>query len=295
MHIEYFNYFYLVAKEKSISKVANEVHISQPALSQQISKLEEHIGYTLLNRSNKGVELTRQGQIVYKYVENIFRTLQTMDAELKNDENSTREIKIEAAWPLVGSVLPNIIFELKHKYVNYRFEMISNSYDNIATDVKNNIFNIGIAYSLIDDPLLKSFHIADDKLVMIAKSDYDIPDVISCRDLYNYPLLILKDRLNVKDSISSCINCSSCMKNLNIIYESDGVNSIKLLTLKGNGVSFLPYLSVYKEIEDKQLKMIEVEGIDHYYPITLIYKKESYDSFTQKFIDDFLGMLKEIL
>ena len=71
MNIEYLRFFYEVASVKSISKVANNSHISQPALSQQIHKLEDNLGYKLLDRSNKGVQLTEAGKIVEKYAKNI--------------------------------------------------------------------------------------------------------------------------------------------------------------------------------------------------------------------------------
>ena len=74
MHIQYLDYFYKVAIAGNISKVANSEHISQSALSQQISKLEDNLGYKLLERSNKGVELTDKGMIVLKYTDNILRT-----------------------------------------------------------------------------------------------------------------------------------------------------------------------------------------------------------------------------
>ena len=67
MRISSLRYFYEVAQLKSISKISNNLHISQPALSHQISKLEKYLGVKLLERSNTGVELTTKGQVMYKY------------------------------------------------------------------------------------------------------------------------------------------------------------------------------------------------------------------------------------
>ena len=88
MHIEYFDYFYKVAKLKSISKVAKNIHISQSALSQQIQKLEDSLGYKLLERSNKGVELTEMGEIVLKYSENIIKVYENMMEELDKGKSN---------------------------------------------------------------------------------------------------------------------------------------------------------------------------------------------------------------
>lgn len=89
MHIETYELFYKVCLSKSITKVANESHISQSALSQQIQKLENSLGFQLLIRSNKGVELTKKGEIVLKYAENLVRTHQKMLQEL--NEPSSEE------------------------------------------------------------------------------------------------------------------------------------------------------------------------------------------------------------
>ena len=64
-------YFYEVAELKSISKVSNNLHISQPALSHQLSSLEKQLGVTILERSNRGVKLTEQGKI-YIYCNHLY-------------------------------------------------------------------------------------------------------------------------------------------------------------------------------------------------------------------------------
>ena len=68
MHIDSLNYFYQVANSKSISTVAKNSHISQSALSQQIAKLENKLNVKLFTRTNKGVSLTPEGEILFKYL-----------------------------------------------------------------------------------------------------------------------------------------------------------------------------------------------------------------------------------
>ena len=73
MRISSLMYFYEVAELKSISKVSNNLHISQPALSHQLSSLEKQLGVTIFERSNKGVELTDKGKILYNYSKEILK------------------------------------------------------------------------------------------------------------------------------------------------------------------------------------------------------------------------------
>ena len=111
MHIESLGYFYLVGKTKSISKVAAEVHLSQSALSQQIQKLENSLGCELLTRSNRGVELTSDGEIVFKYAGYIINTYDKMQQDLGSHDNNV--IKIEATYPVATYALPCTLYRMK--------------------------------------------------------------------------------------------------------------------------------------------------------------------------------------
>lgn len=68
-NLEYFKVFYYTAKLGSVTGAANELSISQPAVSQSLKALERSLGTALFQRASKGVRLTREGQLLYSYVE----------------------------------------------------------------------------------------------------------------------------------------------------------------------------------------------------------------------------------
>jgi DNA-binding transcriptional LysR family regulator len=78
MNMQMLENFLIVAKEKSFSKAAETLYVSQPALSKQIKKLEESLGFSLFLRSSSGIKLTKKGEDFYQDVEPIYRTLQSM-------------------------------------------------------------------------------------------------------------------------------------------------------------------------------------------------------------------------
>ncbi|MEG1002905.1 MAG: LysR family transcriptional regulator, partial [Clostridium sp.] len=94
MQIDSLKYFYEVAELKSISKVANNSHISQPALSHQLSKLEKELGAKLFERSNRGVELTSQGEILYNYAKEIILSHNNLVEEINANSLNKSEIGI---------------------------------------------------------------------------------------------------------------------------------------------------------------------------------------------------------
>ncbi|MGL4873174.1 MAG: LysR family transcriptional regulator, partial [Clostridium sp.] len=94
MNIESLKYFHDIVELKSISKVAKNSHISQPALSHQLFKLENEFNSKLLERSNKGVEITNKGQIVYEYSKRILEMYRELEQELNKNEREKKELKV---------------------------------------------------------------------------------------------------------------------------------------------------------------------------------------------------------
>ncbi|MEE0418930.1 MAG: LysR family transcriptional regulator [Lachnospiraceae bacterium] len=82
-HLSQYKIFYTVAKEGNISRAADALFISQPAISKAIRRLEEALGVTLFLRSSRGVQLTEEGQLLYTHAESAFRALDAAEEQLR--------------------------------------------------------------------------------------------------------------------------------------------------------------------------------------------------------------------
>lgn len=291
MHLECFAYFYNVAMAKSISKVALNSHISQSALSQQIQKLEESLGHKLLIRSNKGVELTEMGTIVFKYSDNIVRTYNKMIEEIGNYEDNTQNLQIEACWPLALYALPCTLYEMKNRFKKHNYILKSNSASAIEQNIVNNISDIGFIYGKPKDETIVSLEIGYDDIVLVAPYTMNIGDEISINELYEHPLIMLEDNLRIKRYIRThLMNIGYKFEELNVLFNMDTAEAVKSALSQGVGMSFLPYISVKKEIYRKQLKIIKIKEISISYPIYLVYKKDYNQSET---LADFVNSFKK--
>ena len=82
-HLSQYKIFYEVARCGNISRAAKELYISQPAISKAISKLEESLGIKLFSRNSRGVQLTREGAILFQHVNTAFDSIGRGERELK--------------------------------------------------------------------------------------------------------------------------------------------------------------------------------------------------------------------
>jgi DNA-binding transcriptional LysR family regulator len=268
-------YFKEVASEKSISKVAKKSHISQSALSQLIQKLEEDFGYKLLNRSNKGVELTIMGEIVLKYSINIIRNYETMVEELETTVKQFNKIRINGSWTLVTYSLPCVIYKIKKKYPNHRYELIASSREETITDVQNDLCDLGIIYGNISKEYnLFSYPIGKEKIVLIAPAKYNIPSKIILEDLTKYDMIMCNSNNHISKNLTKELkNINRKLDELNIIFNVPTDGAVKLAVSNGYGLGFVPYESIKHELYEKTVKVIEIENISLDNDIYLISKK----------------------
>ena len=104
--LELYKFFYAVAKNKNMTKASEELHISQPAISQSIKKLEEQLGGTLFLRSNKGMELTEEGKMFFDYVKGALELINNAENEFTAFKDLSKgEIKIGCSTTLTKLIL----------------------------------------------------------------------------------------------------------------------------------------------------------------------------------------------
>lgn len=122
MYLPYLNYFRSVAKYESMTKAASHLHISQPALSQTIIKLEDELGVRLFSRSKGKLSLTVAGKLYYDCVERAFSEL----------EKGTRQLQAFRVPPresiVVISTFPHLLCEIVNRYSTLGTELTINPF-----------------------------------------------------------------------------------------------------------------------------------------------------------------------
>lgn len=122
---KYKDYIYEVYKERSISKAAANLYISQPSLSAKIIKLESELGMPIFDRSTSPIRLTEFGKIYIKAVETVRETERSVESFI-SDSNMLRtgELTVGASNVFAAYTLPPIIAEFKNKYPDVKINLI---------------------------------------------------------------------------------------------------------------------------------------------------------------------------
>ena len=137
VNLELYRIFYVVAKHKHMTRASEELHISQPAISQSIKKLEDELGGTLFLRSNKGMELTEEGKMFYDYVKGALELINNAENEFTSYKDLSKgEIKIGCSTTLTKLVLLESIKKFHQDYPNINIEIKNDLTSNLIQDLK---------------------------------------------------------------------------------------------------------------------------------------------------------------
>ena len=117
INLEYYKIFYYVGKMKSITLAAEELAVSQPAVSQAIRNLEEALGSPLFVRTSKGVRFTTEGEVLYSFVQRGYEYIQQGERKFKEMlELETGEIRIGASDMTLQFYLLEVLEKFHRRY-----------------------------------------------------------------------------------------------------------------------------------------------------------------------------------
>lgn len=295
MDIKLLEYFIKISEEKNISKVADSYYISQPALSLQIKKLEELYGHKLFERNIKGVELTDAGKILLNYANNILQLYRQSFEELNRLHSSRHSLRVDANLTLATYALPCMIFHIKslEKFKNYYIDLTFSTVNTVENNILDGISDLGYVHNPKFHNDLVHYELGKDPMVLVAASSFDIPDKLTLDKLKSYKLIEAFDKFQERVPLEKSLKkYGQSLKDFNTAMTLHSTESVKTALFKGFGVSFLPYSSVKKEIQEGLLKEISLVDFQESDPIYLVYLKEKTNNPTLSLLIDYLKQVK---
>ena len=289
INFELYKVFYEVANSKSISKGAEKLMISQPAVTQSIKTLEYELGGKLFIRTPKGVILTSEGQELYKYIKegmNYFINGTNKFMSLKKLDNGV--LNIGSTTTISENYLIRYLEKFHDLYPNIKINITNDLTDNLLKDLRNGNLDIVIMaipkYNIKD---LNINYITDLNDIFVGSNRYKNNKNNNLNDLLKEDILIQKNPSVTRTNFDNYIKENNLICNPRMEVVSH--NLLVKLVENNFGIGL-----VTKEyIKDKLNKtLFEIKIIDKIPKRKLGYaiKKDTYPSFTA---NKFIELLKE--
>lgn len=295
MHIDNLKYFYDIATTKNISFVAKKSHISQSALSQQLIKLEDKLDTKLLERSNKGVNLTPEGEIALKYTKTILTSYTRMLEELNAYKNNKKTVNIYSLSYVKNFILPGFIGDFKKNFKNYKINLSSIETPFNEESLNSSSFDIIISSEKFLREDIVCQKLFDDEFVAIASPKFNIKDEYSIEEILTLPIIIVNNNTNiskyVEDKLSS-FNSNS--DSLNVLFTTDSPLTALNALIVNEAISFAPKTVAQLYAKDHNLKEVKISNFTLSYSMYLLVNRSFYMD-EKVFIDTLKKKIKGFL
>lgn len=205
VNLELYKIFYHVVKAGSISKASQELYISQPAVSQSIKKLESRIGGQLFTRAPKGIVLTPEGEVLFKYIEqgyNMFLLAEKKFQEAINLDTGT--IRIGASDMTLKYFLLPHLEEFHQRYAKVKIKVTNMPSPQTIEALKTGAIDFGVvSLPLAADDSLEVNPVMEIQDCFVANEQFQelAGREVSIHELVNYPLIMLERKTATRQYI----------------------------------------------------------------------------------------------
>lgn len=258
ININHFYLFYRVAEQQHFTRAAEELFISQPAVSKQVKELERELGLTLFEaNTHRKVQLTAVGQTLFEYAARIFGLVGEVE-QVISDIKGLRQgrLTIGATTTIGIYMLPTLLGQFKAAYELIELFLDIRNNEQIQQKVINHQLELGLVEGFVSAEELVAVEWRKDELVLIASPDHKLNTLSKIRpltlvDALNYPLILREEGSGTRDVLEKGLKDRP--EKWHLSMELGSTEAIKRAVAAGLGISFISNAAIELEVEMARL------------------------------------------
>ena len=255
--------FHAVLRSGSVSRAAEQLMISQPAVSKQLKELERSLGTALFDRLPKGMRPTPAGELLGEYASRIFSTAIEAGQALDELRGLRRGKLIVGASTTIGVyLLPEVFVAFRRKFPDVQLELeIANS-DVILKRLEDGAIQLGLTEGVIASGSVQTSAFATDRLVAIAPCDHPLSRKrsIDAKTLCREPFIVRETGSGTKSVVERALIARGL--SIQPAMSLGSTEAIKRAVAGGVGVAIVSELSIRLELEARRLVKLRVSDLE---------------------------------
>lgn len=270
--------FRTVAAEASFRRAAERLHLSQPAVSQQVHALEEELKTTLFDRRNGRVRLTDAGAVLLGYAHKGARLAEEAMAALERSRGQTvGELRLGASMTVTQYVLPRLLGPFLRQHPGVKVSIRSANTERIVEALSSGEISLAMIEGPVSAREVFRQRILEDRMVLIAGRRSAWPELgpeklpIPARALTQVPLLLRERGSGSRRVVELALRKAGLrLRDLRIAMEMDSIVAMVSAVEEGLGAAFVSEWSIRKEVKLGTVRVVPVEDLEIRRDFTLI-------------------------
>ncbi len=290
MDVVKFRAFYTVARLKNISKAAEKLYYTQPAVSAQIRELENSYGTRLFRRVGQRLELTEAGAELFPYAERLLEMFeQSVNVVHDAVDSSSRLVRIGASSMPGIHLVPSMIADYRAEHATNSFSLqiaSANRVEQLLVAGEVDVAILGRSARVSKKPHFSEVLLTRDPLVAVVSHEHDYSGrkTLEIADLSDQPLILPSRDLLTRKAVEERLRALNLV--FNLVFEVGNTEAIKRMVMHNLGMTILCASMVRTEASCGWLEAIPVSGLNLHRNVCLAYRSQEGGSpALQQFID----------
>ncbi|MGG6311998.1 LysR family transcriptional regulator [Paenibacillus macerans] len=246
MELRQLQYTLQIAEEKNFSRAADKLHIAQPSLSQQLSKLEQELGVKLFQRNTSTVELTYAGASFIEHAQKIMDAVAQLRQEMDDISQLRAGRVVVGSMPITGShLLPYVLPAFKENYPDIQVTLLEDTSLNLEKLTAGGGTDLSLLSLPLQEPTLSYVPIGEEIIDLAVPQGHrltKLPGVmehgVKLALLQEEPFIVLKKGQGFRKLTVDL--CRSAGFEPNVVFESNNIETVQSLVAAGMGITLVP-------------------------------------------------------
>jgi DNA-binding transcriptional LysR family regulator len=287
--------FCAVVEKKSFSQAAEQLGVTQPAVSLQVRALEQRLGQSLLDRSGRRVEPTEAGRRLYRSAQRMLALEeQLLDEVSADDGRLTGTLAIGASTGPGAHVVPLLLCEVQREHPDLHVALSIWDTQTVIDRVVDRQLELGVVGALRRHRSLEFEPLVRDEIVLAVPPGHDAAGgTISLDQLKEETLIVMQEGAGVRQVVEDELRRAGLrLRGIEPKLELGLQESIKSAVAAGYGVAFISRTAIEGELAAGRLAAAQVEGVE---PARQIYIVRARGRSATRAAEAFLSFAKERL
>ncbi len=263
-----------VAEQQNFTKAAEQLSLTQPAVSHHISQLEEEFGVTLFIRGKGGLRLTKEGQIVLQYARRMAALYGRLRQDLKNSEKQITKLRIGITHTAESNLTAEVLAKCSEQNSGFNITILTDTINNLYMMLENYEIDLAIVEGEAGSHTLNSLVLDTDLLVCVMSANHPLArrSMITLNQLRKERMILRLPSSATRMLFDSTLrSLNDTLDNYDVAIEVDNIATIKDLVRKNLGVSVLPKSACVKELRKKKLVALPIENLSMVRETRIVY------------------------
>lgn len=264
--------------------------VTQSAVSQKITTLEQQFSARLIERSKKKFALTREGQALYISSKKIVQTYESLQHEIQEIKNIVSgTIRVATIYSIGLHELPPSQREFLKKHPTVNLSVEYQRANQLYKAILNNDIDIGLVAYPLKDSRLETIPLRDDLLVLICHPDHALAakKQLKLKEINGQKFIGFEPDIPTRRAIDKILRDRDIV--VNHVMEFDNIETVKRAVEIDAGISIVPKSTVSQEVSKKTITQVKIADEDHYRPLAAVHKANKILSPAMK---EFIEMVK---